>query len=53
MFGNRRVACRVLGGNLRERDHLESLGLDGRIFTRKWIFKNARGRDIDKDRGMG
>jgi hypothetical protein len=37
MLGKRRVACKVLGGNLRERDHLESLGLDGRLF--KWIFK--------------
>jgi len=25
-------------GNLRERDHLESLGIDGRIF--KWIVRN-------------
>jgi len=27
------------GGNLRERDHLEDPGKDGRIIVR-WIFKN-------------
>jgi hypothetical protein len=26
------------GGNLRERDHLEDLGVDGRIILR-WIFR--------------
>jgi len=36
--GERRGAYRVWWGNLRERDHLENPGLDGRIIIR-WIFK--------------
>ena len=34
----KRGAYRVLGGNLRERDHLEDSGVDGRIILR-WIFR--------------
>ena len=34
----RRDVYRVLVGNLRERDHLEVPGLDGRIILR-WIFR--------------
>jgi hypothetical protein len=37
-MGERRGAYRVWWGNLRERDHLENPGLDGRIILR-WIFK--------------
>jgi len=37
-MGERRVLCRVLLGNLRERDHLEDPGVDGRIILRK-IFR--------------
>jgi hypothetical protein len=36
--GKRRDLYRVLVGNLRERDHLEDPGLDGRIILR-WIFR--------------
>jgi hypothetical protein len=37
-MGERRVVYRVLVGKLRERDHLEDSGLDGRIILRlrKW-----------------
>jgi hypothetical protein len=31
LTGERRVAVRVWWGNLRERDHLENSGVDGRI----------------------
>jgi len=30
-------------GNVRERDHLEGLGIDGRVILR-WIFSNWDGR---------
>jgi hypothetical protein len=41
----RRVAYRVLVGNLRERDHSEDPGVDGRLLF-EWIVKNW-------GRGMG
>jgi len=31
-------AYRVLVGDLRERDHVKGLGIDGRVIS-KWIFK--------------
>ena len=37
-YGERRGVYRVLVGNLRERDHLEDPGADGRIILR-WIFR--------------
>ena len=37
-MGERRGACRIWWGNLRERDHLENPGVDGRIILR-WIFR--------------
>jgi len=36
-LGERRGVYRVLLGNLKERDHLGDLGVDGRIILR-WIF---------------
>jgi len=40
----RRGAYRVLGGgDLREREHLEDAGIDGRIIL-KWIFRKWNGR---------
>ena len=38
MYGDRRNAYRILVGKPGERDHLEYLGVDGRIIL-KWIFK--------------
>jgi hypothetical protein len=38
----RRGVYRVLVGNLRGRDHLEDLGVDGRILF-KWVVKNWDG----------
>jgi len=37
-MGERRDVYRVLVGNLKERDHLEDPGGDGRIILR-WIFR--------------
>ena len=39
-------ACRVWWGNLGERDHLENLGVDGRIILR-WILKKCDGGCMD------
>jgi len=36
--GRRDVYTRFWWGNLRKRDHLENLGVDGRIILR-WIFR--------------
>jgi len=38
-LGEMRGVYRVLRGNLKERDHLEDPGLDGRI-TLRWLFRN-------------
>jgi hypothetical protein len=38
----RRDACSILMGYLRERDHLEDSGVDGRILL-KWFFKIGGG----------
>jgi hypothetical protein len=38
VWEERRGVYRVLAGNLRERDHLEDQGVDGRIILR-WIFR--------------
>jgi hypothetical protein len=37
-YGERKGVYRVWSGNLRERDHLEHTGVDGRIILR-WIFR--------------
>jgi hypothetical protein len=37
-YGERIGVYSVLVGNLRERDHLEDAGVDGRIILR-WIFR--------------
>jgi hypothetical protein len=39
-MGEGRGVYRVFVGNLRERDHLGDLGLDGRIILR-WIFRKC------------
>jgi hypothetical protein len=38
----RRGACRVLVGNLKEREHFENPGVDGWIILR-WIFRKWGG----------
>jgi len=45
-MGDRQGAYRVLVGDLREKDHLEDLGIGGRVIL-KWIFKKWDG-DLDK-----
>jgi len=37
MYGERRGLCRLLVGNLRERDYLEDPDVDGTLILR-WIF---------------
>jgi len=37
--------CRDLGENLRERDHLEDLGVDGKTIF-KWILLNREGAGL-------
>ena len=41
-MGDRRVACRVGYGNVRERDHLEDVGIDGMLIV-KCFLRNRRG----------
>jgi len=43
MVGEERCIQGFGGGYLRERDHLEDVGIDGRIKLR-WIYKNYEGR---------
>jgi hypothetical protein len=38
-MGDNRGAYRDLAGNIRERHHLEDLGVDGKIIL-NWIFNN-------------
>jgi len=46
-MGERRGVYRVMVGNLRERDHLEDPGVDGRTILR-WIFgKWVGGHGLD------
>jgi hypothetical protein len=43
MYGGEQRCIQCLVGNLRERDHLEYPGIDGRIISR-WIFRKWRVR---------
>jgi hypothetical protein len=45
-MGESRGAYRILVGNLRERDHLEDLGMERKVIL-KWIFKKAGWLDVD------
>jgi hypothetical protein len=48
-YGERRVTDRLWWGNLRDRDHSENPGVDGRIILR-WSFRkwDAGGHGLDK-----
>ena len=43
IWGRKEAHTRLWWGNLRERDHIENLGIDGRIML-KWILKESVGR---------
>jgi hypothetical protein len=46
-MGERRGVYRFWWGNLKERDHLEDPGVDGRIIL-EWIFRNMNvGHGLD------
>ena len=45
-YGRKRRATGFLWGDLRERDHLENPGVDGRIILR-WIFRKWNGGGMD------
>jgi hypothetical protein len=54
-YGLRRLECRDLWRNLKERDHLEDPGVD-RMIILKWIFRKIRCGgmgwiDLSLDRG--
>ena len=44
-WGTGEVRTRFWQGNLRERDHWENIGVDGRIIL-KWIFKKYDGEAL-------
>jgi hypothetical protein len=44
-YGEEKSAYRVLVGNLKEKDHFEDLGVDGRVIL-NCIFKNWDGGSI-------
>ena len=46
-MGEKRDVYRVLLGNLRERDHLEDPGVDGRIILRWSFMKWNGGHELD------
>ena len=48
MWGRGEVFTGFWWGNLRERDHLEELGVDGKIILR-WIFRK---RDVGEWTGL-
>ena len=50
-MGERRYVCRVLEGKLEGKNHLEELGVDGRIILNLIFIKWAEGMDcIDMGR---
>jgi hypothetical protein len=50
-MGDRKGAYRVFVGDLMERNHLEELGVDGRIIL-KWIFKKWSGESWTGGRSL-
>ena len=54
-YGDRRHAYRVLVGNLKERDQLENLGVNGSMILKQTVKKLDEGMDLtdlaqDRDR---
>jgi hypothetical protein len=48
-MGDRRGACKVLVGDLRERDHFKEQGIGGRIIL-NWTFKSMDWIDLAEDK---
>jgi hypothetical protein len=46
-LGENRNAYRVLVGNLKERDHLKDLGIDGRVTLQQYCRNSIRGHRLD------
>jgi hypothetical protein len=46
LWGRGEVYSGFWWGNLRERDHLGELGVDGRVIL-KWIFRRWDGAELD------
>jgi hypothetical protein len=49
-MGRKGNTCKVLaGGNVKENNHVEDLGVDSRMLL-KWILNNIGGRGLDWSR---